>query len=297
MQEPVFVAIATAGRRDVLTAMLNELSHQERLPDIVYIAPATPDDVDEHAISRLKLRVEFVHASAGSCPQRNAILDQLKESRSGTVTFFDDDFFPAKDYLRQAEVLFTTRPEIVIASGLVHADGAPGPGLSVDDARRILAERRSSKEGAATSTLYNGYGCNMTVRLTSINDSHIRFDENLPLYAWLEDVDFSRQLAMHGRIVRCDHLQGVHLGSKKGRSPGRRLGYSQIANPWYLFRKRTMSPKHAFVQASRNIGANIIYSFSPEPWVDRRGRLAGNLLALVDLSRGRLHPRNITALP
>lgn len=296
MDEPVFVAIATAGRRDVLTAMLSELSRQNRVPDVVYIAPAVPEDADEQAISRLKLPVEFVRATPGSCPQRNAILDRLTRLGSGTVTFFDDDFFPAKDYLQEVERLFSTEADIVIASGNVKVDGAVGQGLSVADARRILQEPPLSEHKYETRNVYNGYGCNMTVRLSTINDTHTRFDENLPLYGWLEDVDFSRQLAEYGRIVWCNRLQGVHLGSKKGRSPGRRLGYSQIANPWYLFRKRTMSARPALVQVSRNIASNVAHSFAPEPWVDRRGRLVGNLLGLLDLLRGRLHPRNITAL-
>lgn len=294
MGEPIFVAIATAGRRDVLTAMLSELSWQNRVPDVVYIAPAVPEDADEQAISRLKLPVEFVRTTPGSCPQRNAILDRLIRMRSGTVTFFDDDFFPAKNYLQEVERLFSTESDIVIASGNVKADGAVGPGLSVADAARILQEPTLLEQGDAIRNVYNGYGCNMTVRLSTINDTHARFDENLPLYGWLEDVDFSRQLAKCGRIVWYNRLQGVHLGSKKGRSPGRRLGYSQIANPWYLYRKRTMSARPALTQVSRNIASNVAHSFAPEPWVDRRGRLVGNLLGLIDLLCGRLHPRNIT---
>jgi len=31
----------------------------------------------------------------------------------------------------------------------------------------------------------------------------------------------------------------------------------------------------------------------PEPWVDRRGRVRGNLMAFRDLLRGRLDPRRI----
>ena len=46
-----------------------------------------------------------------------------------------------------------------------------------------------------------------------------RFDENLPLYGWLEDVDFCRQLARYGRIVKNIRLIGVHLGSKGDAEP------------------------------------------------------------------------------
>jgi hypothetical protein len=37
-------------------------------------------------------------------------------------------------------------------------------------------------------------------------------------------------------------------------------------------------------------------SFRPEPFVDRRGRLRGNMIALADVMRGRLAPERILEL-
>ena len=39
-----------------------------------------------------------------------------------------------------------------------------------------------------------------------------------------------------------------------------------------------------------NFLANHLRMLRPEPWVDRRGRAAGNWLALADLVSGRLNP-------
>lgn len=293
MKQPVFVAIATAGRRDVLTETLTLLSRQTERPEVVFISPATPADLDEAAATALGMNVVVVPSRKGSCAQRNAILDRLLDRQDGVVLFMDDDFFAAPTYVAEVSRLFSSEPGIVLASGLVHADGAVGPGLAVPEAHRILAERFDAAALPAIEPIYNGYGCNMSVRLSAVNALHVRFDEDLPLYGWLEDVDFSRRLAAKGRLVRSHRLQGVHLGSKRGRSPGRRLGYSQIANPWHLIRKRTMSPRRALVQIGRNISANLWKSLSPEPWVDHRGRLRGNLVALSDLVRGRLKPSNV----
>jgi hypothetical protein len=41
---------------------------------------------------------------------------------------------------------------------------------------------------------------------------------------------------------------------------------------------------------------NLARSLRPEPWVDRRGRMKGNWLALRDWLLGRMHPRNILTL-
>ena len=62
--------------------------------------------------------------------------------------------------------------------------------------------------------IYNLYGCNMALRLSAVYANGVNFDENLPLYGWLEDVDFSRQLAPFGKIIRNQRMIGVHLGSK-----------------------------------------------------------------------------------
>jgi hypothetical protein len=122
------------------------------------------------------------------------------------------------------------------------------------------------------------------------------FDESLPLYGWQEDVDYSFQLGRKGTLVYTNLLSGVHLGMKGGRTSGRRLGYSQIANPVYLLRKKTIPPRLAWRLMTRNLAANLVRSIWPEPYVDRAGRLSGNAAALVDLLRGRIHPERILKL-
>ncbi|MGQ4275065.1 glycosyltransferase family 2 protein [Terrihabitans sp. B22-R8] len=290
---PLFVAIPTSGRRVVLNETLLEISRQTRLPDEVLICPTTPDDVDMAFVASLPLKVSLVEAPRGSCYQRNAIIDRLCAHDDALLTFFDDDFFPMADYLQEVEGFLAAQPDVVLASGLVLADGAPGPGLSTDEARAIIAAGHRQVDEAAIRSVYNGYGCNMTVRMSVLRMHGLRFDEDLPLYGWLEDVDFSRRIASYGRVVINSRMQGIHLGVKRGRISGVRFGYSQIANPWYLFRKRTIDADRALIQVARNVGSNIRRALRPEPYVDRRGRLLGNLLGVVDLLCGRAHPKNI----
>jgi hypothetical protein len=123
-----------------------------------------------------------------------------------------------------------------------------------------------------------------------------RFDERLPLYGWQEDVDFAMRVARGRAIGRTDGFHGVHQGIKRGRTSGRRFGYSQIVNPAYLYRKGSMSRKKMLNLAVRNFIANHVRALRPEPWVDRRGRIVGNWLALLDLARGRVEPERVLAL-
>ncbi len=288
------MGIATAGRRMILAETLLELAHQTRLAETVLICPAAADDFDATQAAKLPFPVKVVTGSRGSSAQRNAILDAAQHF--DVVIFFDDDFFAAPTYLAELEACFAANPQVVVATGKTLADDIKGPGLSPDEARTIIASFVPSDEALPLTDHYAGYGCNMAVRLEPVRTHGLRFDENLPLYGWAEDVDFSRQLAAYGRIVKNWRMTGVHLGIKGGRTSGVRFGYSQIANPYYLWRKGTTRGGGALSQLVRNVLINIIKSIRPEPWIDRRGRALGNLLGLADFFRGRLDPRRILNL-
>jgi hypothetical protein len=231
----------------------------------------------------------------GSTTQRNEILSAA--GNADVIVFFDDDFFPQSDYLREVETIFTQNPDVVAATGRPMRDGANGPGLNAEDALRIVSAAAAPELLSQTMTpTYGAYGCNMAFRMSPIRQHGVRFDENLPLYGWQEDIDFSRQLSPFGRIMDSNVLRGVHLGTKGGRTSGVRFGYSQIANPVYLIRKGTMSATFARSLIWRNLIANLAKSVWPEPWIDRKGRLYGNFLALIDLVLRRISPQRILHL-
>lgn len=283
------VGIATVGRPALLRTVMQELVRQTRQPDrIVLCAPSEGDVAGVRARS-----LEVVTGPRGLTRQRNAILDRVDDC--DIVQFFDDDFIPAPTYLAEIEQGFRTWPDVVLATGTVIADGIIGPGLEIDEARQLLAASTMAARDPI-EPVENAYGCNMAVRLTAVRAAQCRFDERLPLYGWLEDVDFSRQLAGAGRIVRLTAARGVHLGIKQGRQSGVRLGYSQVANPIYLLRKGTCPWPRALRQMTRNLAMNLLRLRNPEPYIDRAGRVVGNLKAMRDLLVGRLDPCRILEL-
>lgn len=288
----IAVAIATSGRPEMLLATVHDLGRQTRKPDRVVISAAGPSDADAAALRLGPVPTDLLVGRKGLTVQRNTALDAL--TTEDIVLFLDDDFVMAPDFLAQLERIFERHADIVMVTGDVLADGIDGVGLTIEQARRHL-DRPTLLE-AALVEVNNGYGCNMAARLDPIRRHGLRFDEALPLYGWLEDVDFSRRLAAHGRCVMAAALRGVHLGVKSGRTSGVRLGYSQVANPVYLVGRSTMGRRHALRMIARNLAANLVRSLRPEPWIDRRGRLLGNAIAIADLARGRLDPRRVLTL-
>ena len=290
----IAVGIATAGRPLMLSETLKEISEQWRSPECVIICPAGAGDIDYNLLSHLPYPTKIVSSTPGSSHQRNAI---LRASQGlDAVVFFDDDFFPARSYLANAEAILGREPTVVIATGTLLEDGINGPGLTPEHARARLTAPPMSFRADKIKSEYGAYGCNMVVRLAPVRKHGITFDEALPIYAWQEDTDFSRQMAPFGQIVRADALTGIHLGVKRGRTSGVRFGYSQIANPIYLIKKGTMSRSFGGRRMTKNLLANFVRSFCSETYVDRRGRFKGNTLALLDLLRGRLNPGRIMEL-
>jgi GT2 family glycosyltransferase len=283
------VGIATTGRRAILSALIDLMAQQTRLPDRLIICPMDKADVDLAVLERFPAKTQVVFGPKGACAQRNAIVAAAGDADA--MVFFDDDYLPHPTFLARTEKIFNEMPDVVVASGKVLIDGANGPGLSSEEGLRILKAASSTADHGAPYDIHHGYGCNLAFRLDVARSQGVAFDTTLPLYAWCEDLDFCRQLARFGRIVRSDDLLGVHLGTKTGRISGTRLGYSQIANPVYLATKGTLEWWRAITLMGRIVAANLLRS--EKCWIDRRGRRAGNLLAFRDLLRRRLAPQRI----
>jgi GT2 family glycosyltransferase len=285
------IGIATRGRAATLAALLPEIAKQTMQPNRIVVCGTQPDDLvgieQGHP-------VELLISTPGLPNQRNAILATLQDC--DIVLFLDDDFLMAPRYIEATLAAMQAHPDIVVSTGALIADDARGPGLSVTQALAMVEEHAGRGLIPGWDRAAHGYGCNMALRLAPIFAHGLSFDERLPLYGWSEDVDFTHRLGCHGVIVKIRGAQGVHLGVKSGRTPGRRLGYSQVANPIYLFGKGSYSFGRAFRSVGRNLAANAMRAVQPEPFIDRRGRLHGNVVALADLLRGRLRPERMLDL-
>ena len=293
----ICIGIATKGRPSILAETLRLLENQTRQPDVIIVCPTCEEDVPSRDIPEINLPIRVVYGPTGSCAQRNTVLKNTNDM--DLVLFIDDDFFLEPDYLSRCEALFKSRPEVVASTGQVLADGINGPGFTPELARQLLVQTAGQKAkdlSTSVTTTYAAYGCNMAVRSSTVREQCIRFDEKLPLYAWQEDVDFSRQLSKFGEVVLDSGLLGVHLGHKSGRTSGVKFGYSQVANPIFLFRKGTLSLFFVCRLMVKNAIMNILRFPFPEPWADRRGRLKGNALAALHFFQGKLDPEVILKL-
>ena len=285
------VLIATLGRPTVVTDTVRHLlATQSVKPELVILSVSKHEDAGEAATFP---GVRVIVGPAGLPAQRNAALEALPPGID-VIAFFDDDFVAEAGWLAAAARTFRDEPDVVGFTGLVLADGIKGPGLSFADAVTTTA-RSDFRARWSRKDPYSPYGCNMAFRVSAIGD--LRFDERLVLYGWLEDRDFGASLAKRGgRLIKSADARGVHMGVKGGRVSGDRLGYSQVVNPLYMMRKGTMTVMQVADHIFRNVASNLAGSLKSEPFIDRRGRLRGNLIGLKDVMLGKLRPERAKEL-
>ncbi len=211
------------------------------------------------------------------------------------MAFFDDDALLRSDYLANALAFLERHPEVVALTGRVLLDGATTgeiPAAQAIDALSASAREALSGRWRRTRELY---GCNFVVR-APVADRE-RFDDRLPLYSWLEDHDFARRCMRRGQLAKVDDCVIVHRGAASGgRQAHRRLGYSQLMNPIYFFRKGSFPLWLAAWEIFRPVAKNLLYAVAGTSRSWRRERLHGNLLAATDAVRGRFTPERILHL-
>jgi GT2 family glycosyltransferase len=285
------LVIASHGRPHILKEVLWSLASQFRIPDYTVLSAVVPEDIPDLRPSNID--VQLIFGDAGSSCQRNRGIAELVE-KTDVIIFIDDDFIVGDNYFLNIETIFAQDSSIVGLNGMVIADGASTTGFTFDEGLQLLRQYNREKVPNFIRDVKAMYGCNMAFRTAGIGA--VRFDERLPLYGWQEDLDFCGALNGRGRIVLTNHIWGVHLGTKLGKGSEVRLGYSQMVNPAYIARKGNMSPWFAFRLAFRNLLANLIKSIRPESYVDRRGRLRGNLIGILHLMKGQMTPEYILKL-
>lgn len=288
----IAVIVASLGRPASLAEIVDCLAIQSEPPAQVILSVTCSDDVPPLEYPALPLDV--VIGPRGLCVQRNRGLDRVRADID-LVVFYDDDFVPSRYAMENIGRFFAANPGIAGADGQVLLDGIKGPGIAPSDARRVVEAHDAKADAGALDPAQVGprfglYGCNMVYRTAAIGT--LRFDEQLPLYAWWDDLDFGGRI--DGELVNTTAFWGVHCGEKSGRDPNaRRLGYSQVTNPIYMARKGTVPTIYALKKLAGHVLINHAKALRPEPWVDRRSRAAGNWLAIVDIARGRVAPERI----
>jgi glycosyltransferase involved in cell wall biosynthesis len=286
------LVIPTYRRPDILEKVLRHLHAHHRVPDEIVISAVDATDVPN--ITETAYNIRKVFGPAGLTGQRNRGISHLL-GLVDVIAFIDDDFIVGDDYFLNMEGIFAQDRTILGVNGAIIADGASSAGYTFEEGLRFVEDYGKQKQRAVIREVRgpDARGCNGNIAFRAADVGALRFDERLPLYGWQEDLDFCGALCRAGRTITTNLVWGVHLGIKRGKGSELRLGYSQMVNPIYIVRKGNMSLGYAFRLAAKNFLANLFKSILPESYIDRRGRLRGNLIGIFHLITGRVTPEYI----
>ena len=288
--------IATKGRPEEVANLLDALALQTVRPDIIVVSACDQSDIAQSKVGAENVKVVF--GSPGLTAQRNRALSSIREE-CDIVIFFDDDFIPSRFWIERIQILLAMQPDVVCATGQVLIDGVTIGGLSWPDGQSIVDGADCSVKMVTMNDYKmqdhaSPYGCNMAFRAKAI--AQLTFDERLVLDGWLEDRDFASRAGAGAKMIWTDAVWGVHLGTRRGRAPGLRFGYSQVVNPWYLMKKGTMTRLEACRSICRGLAKNALGGLFQSSHVDRWGRLRGNMIGIKDIIFGRWAPERVGEL-
>jgi GT2 family glycosyltransferase len=287
------IIVSSVNRPQILHETVLAINRQTTTPAAIVLSLCDSVSVLRATVQLPKVRV--VAGPKGLTKQRNGGLRAVPPEADYAL-FLDDDIELAPNYLQSMESLLESRPDVVVASGVCAADGLRmGRALTREEAfDKVLKHPRESKIEAAEGA----YGCNMFVRRTVLDV--VRFDERLPLDSWLEDYDFSVRCKRHGLVVWNFATSVAHLGAQRtARERGFLVGYSQIANSHYLWRKGVIPSFRKLLGGywlpALRVSLQGALDGKP-PWnivCDYKGRVRGNAQALTDAAMLRLKPERI----
>lgn len=285
------VVIASAGRPNLVAMVARDIDAMTvHVTDKVI---SVPDRSSLPADGELSVGWRTLVGTRGASAQRNIALDSLKGEP--IVFFFDDDSVVRADYIANALEFFEKHSHVIGLTGRVLLDGAASGEVPLAEARSVLRDSLTRPSLGTWVHTRELYGCNFAVRFSSAPG--IRFDDRLPLYSWLEDHDLARRLLPSGSLVKVDDCVIVHRAAASGgRQSHERLGYSQVMNPFYLWRKGSFPLWLMVSEMSKRVAKNLAWSFGSAESAWRRRRVWGNVLAAADLVRGRVTPERILEL-
>ncbi len=296
----LYVIICSVNRPEVLNDTVKGILKQTKLPESILISVACEADVltDTRDLANVDVRIAPVR---GSSAQRNYGVDCLELNDNDLVVFLDDDVELSSHYLETMVKLFQRHSQAI---GLSAETLIGGRMISREKAQECL--HNSQPLPVEQLTIRNNgkhwtcHGCNMLFRAQLLKKE--RFDENLPLYSYAEDYDFSIRAARHGQVGKVAGVGFVHLSHSSGRVSEIRRGYSMVANNFYLLNKKvTHLPlfkahirfwliivcKETWVSFCRALSGRHADE------IDYSGRVRGRLMAVGDIILRRCSPNEI----
>jgi GT2 family glycosyltransferase len=226
---------------------------------------------------------ELYNCEASANIQRNAGIDML-DDKSEIAAFIDDDVILENDFFEAISDIYESDRDEQIA-------GLGGFVAGEDEGFKLFHKKPLFIEGNELYKTEGLYGCNMTFRKKVVENE--KFDENLLLYSYLDDTDFSLSASKYGLIVRTKKARLKHLRVSYGRISEVKLGFALLGNTFYVMKKHGRNRLYIYYHMIFNLMAKALKACFIK---ERRPRFKGSFIAFKQILSGSFRPQNIKFL-
>ena len=110
---------------------------------------------------------------------------------------------------------------------------------------------------------------------------NLKFDENLGIYGYLEDLDFSLELKKKGKLMVCSNAKYTHDQSID--RSGFEFGKKEVRNRYYLVQKHNLNKYLFFI----TLFAKMLINLKEGIFLNKNSlqRFYGNIIALMSLNK------------
>jgi hypothetical protein len=246
----------------------------------------------EKIVKKYDLNIQIINSRPSTCVQRNIGFNFIKNEKY--IMFLDDDniFYPDAFY-RMKEFLKSRNDFVGVAFNQICKNKKNF--LEKIKKNKILdyfGVYSSKKGGFARSgwqSKFINFNKNMNVEWLPTRAviykcnavKNIRFDENLGIYGYLEDLDFSLELKKKGSLMVCSkakyrHDQVVNRLSYE-------FGEKEIKNRYYIVKKHKLSKIFFLINVLLRATITIKDFISGD--INSIKRLTGNVVGLINICK------------
>ena len=291
----MIIIIPTKDRPKELINTLNFLANNSFFFRKIVIVDSSSLEVKKiikDKINNYNCKIQFIDSKPSTCIQRNVGFDFI-ESEEYIMFLDDDNIFHADAFYKMQEFLNRQKDFVGVAFNQVyHYKKSIFEKLK----KNILLNGMgiySSENGGFSKSGWQSKFINFekdtnvqwlptrAVIYKSNAVKNIRFDNNLGIYGYLEDLDFSLELKKKGNLMVCSEAKYTH--DQAITRPGFEFGKKEIKNRFYIVKKHNLSKGRFFFTAL--IRAVLTFKDSMLGNHNSLKRLFGNICALLSIDK------------
>jgi glycosyltransferase involved in cell wall biosynthesis len=255
------VIICTKDREKDLLECIDSLNAQTLLPEELVIVDAGKENGIkgklEEKVKTTPIKLKYIRTEPGLTRQRNI---GVKNAKGDIVFFFDDDVILDKDYTANIMKIYSSHQnENLGGVGGKIVKATPPPlywrlfnKIFLLNRHGALLPAHTFSPGKVTKARALS-GCNMSYIREIFQE--LDFDEHIPGYGLMEDVDFSFRVSQRYQLLLTPDAKLEHKQSPVSRDKISRLVQMQSYNSFYLFMKNCRkTPPNLLLFAWSRIG-------------------------------------------